>query len=50
MARERVERLREQLAAEEEALSRLMITRETVEEILGETARRQSGRLPRRAG
>ena len=37
-ARERVERLRERLAAEEELLSRLVITRETVEEILGEAA------------
>jgi hypothetical protein len=37
-ARERVERLRERLAAEEEALSRLVITRETVEEIVGEAA------------
>ncbi|MCW2913905.1 MAG: hypothetical protein JWN52_1973 [Actinomycetia bacterium] len=37
-ARERVERLRGQLAAEEEALSRLVITRETVEEVLGEAA------------
>ncbi|WP_406314587.1 hypothetical protein OHA77_39855 [Streptosporangium sp. NBC_01639] len=49
VARERVERLREQLAAEEEALSRLMITRETVEEILGETAR-LAERSPAEAG
>lgn len=49
VARERVERLREQLAAEEEALSRLMITRETVEEILGETAR-PAERSPAEAG
>lgn len=37
-ARERVGRLREQLAAEEEALSRLVITRETVQEVLDEAA------------
>ncbi|MBG0814647.1 hypothetical protein HS045_10605 [Planomonospora sp. ID82291] len=37
-ARERVERLRERLAAEEQTLSRLVVTRQTVEEILGETA------------
>jgi hypothetical protein len=37
--REQIERLRERLAAEEVALSRLVITRETVEEVLGEAAR-----------
>ncbi|MGW4958226.1 hypothetical protein ACWEPL_13455 [Nonomuraea sp. NPDC004186] len=37
-ARERVARLRQELAAAEEMLSRLVITRETVEEILGESA------------
>ncbi|WP_326822613.1 hypothetical protein [Streptosporangium sp. NBC_01756] len=37
-ARERVERLRERLAAEEETLSRLVVTRQTVEEILDEAA------------
>ncbi|MFI9844106.1 hypothetical protein ACIHFD_44230 [Nonomuraea sp. NPDC051941] len=37
-ARERVARLRQQPAAAEEMLSRLVITRETVEEILGESA------------
>jgi uncharacterized membrane protein YccC len=37
--REQIERLRERLAAEEEELSRLAITRATVEEILGEAAR-----------
>jgi hypothetical protein len=37
-AREQIERLRERLAAEEELLSRLLITREMVEEILGEAA------------
>ncbi|WP_326823317.1 hypothetical protein [Streptosporangium sp. NBC_01756] len=39
-ARERVERLRERLTAEEETLSRLVVTRQTVEEILGEAASR----------
>ncbi|WP_344966975.1 hypothetical protein [Streptosporangium fragile] len=37
-ARERVERLRERLTAEEETLSRLVVTRQTVEEILQEAA------------
>jgi len=36
--REQIERLQENLAAEEEALSRLVVTRETVREILGEAA------------
>jgi hypothetical protein len=36
--REQVERLQENLTAEEEALSRLVVTRETVREILGEAA------------
>lgn len=34
--REQIERLQENLAAEEQALSRLVVTRETVQEILGE--------------
>jgi hypothetical protein len=36
--REQVERLQENLTAEEQALSRLVVTRETVQEILGEAA------------
>jgi hypothetical protein len=36
--REQIERLREHLTAEEQALSRLVIARETVEEIVGEAA------------
>lgn len=35
---EQIERLQENLAAEEQALSRLVVTRETVQEILGEAA------------
>lgn len=41
--REQIERLQENLAAEEEALSRLVVTGETVREILGEAA---GGRPP----
>jgi hypothetical protein len=36
--REQIERLQENLTAEEQALSRLVVTRETVREILGEAA------------
>jgi hypothetical protein len=36
--REQIERLQENLMAEEQALSRLVVTRETVQEILGEAA------------
>jgi hypothetical protein len=36
--REQIERLRENLTAEEQALSRLVVTRETVQEILGGAA------------
>ncbi len=36
--REQIERLQENLTAEEQALSRLVVTRETVQEILGEAA------------
>ncbi len=36
--RERIGRLQENLTAEEQALSRLVVTRETVQEILGEAA------------
>src|SRR6201997_1374091 len=36
--REQIERLQEGLTAEEQALSRLVVTRETVQEILGEAA------------
>jgi hypothetical protein len=36
--REQIERLQENLTAEEQALSRLVVTRETVQEILGQAA------------
>ena len=39
--REQIERLQEDLTAEEQALSRLVVTRETVREILGEAAGEQ---------
>jgi hypothetical protein len=39
--REQIERLQENLTAEEQALSRLVVTRETVQEILGEAANEQ---------
>jgi hypothetical protein len=39
--REQIERLQEDLTAEEQALSRLVVTRETVREILGEAASEQ---------
>src|ERR1700758_982831 len=41
--REQIERLQENLTAEEQALCRLVVTRETVQEILGEAA---GARLP----
>lgn len=39
--REQIERLQEDLTAEEQAVSRLVVTRETVREILGEAASEQ---------